>query len=47
MKSTFTQQPIIPMGWTGDLKHFNKWIKSLTKEVDKVRNTNVSQKLRG
>lgn len=45
MNKPFTQQPVIPKGWTGKLKDFNSWQKSLQTNIDKVRNTNIAQKL--
>lgn len=46
MKTTLqTKQPVVPAGWTGDLKFFNRWVKSINKEVDKVMKTDVASKL--
>ena len=43
MKRTFTQQPIIPMGYTG--QNFNSWQKYLQKQIDKIKKTNVNQRM--
>lgn len=39
-----TQKPIIPKGYTG--RNFNAWQKHLQKQIDRIKNTNVSAKLR-
>jgi len=41
---TSTQKPVIPNGWTG--RNFNLWQKHIQKKLDKIKNTNVSEKLR-
>jgi hypothetical protein len=41
---TSTQKTVIPHGYTG--RNFNYWQKHLQKEIDKIKNTNVSAKLR-
>lgn len=39
IRSTFT-----PRGYTG--RHFNNWQAQLQKSIDKVRKTNVSEKIK-
>jgi hypothetical protein len=43
MKQTFTQQPIVPTGYTG--RNFNSWQKYLQKQIDKIKNTNVTKRI--
>ena len=43
MKQTFTQQPIIPIGYTG--RNFNNWQKYLQKQIDKIKKTNVNKRM--
>ena len=43
MKRTYTTQPVIPQGYTG--KNFNLWQKHLQKQLDKIKGTNVSEKM--
>ena len=42
MKQTFTQQPIIPTGYTG--RNFNDWQKYLHKQLDKINKIYSSKK---
>jgi hypothetical protein len=44
MKQTSTNQPIVPIGYTG--RNFNSWQKYLQQQLDKVNKTTVSQKIR-
>lgn len=39
-----TQKTIIPAGYSGN--DFNKWIKHLHKEIDKIRKTTLSTRLK-
>lgn len=41
---TSTQKTVIPTGWTG--RDFNSWQAYLQKQIDRIKNTNVSAKLR-
>lgn len=43
MKPTFTQQPIIPTGYTG--RNFNNWQLYLQKQIDKIKRTNVKERM--
>jgi hypothetical protein len=43
MKQTFTQQPIIPVGYTG--RDFNNWQKYLQAQIDKIKRTNVTKRM--
>lgn len=45
MKQVFTQQPVIPAGYTG--RNFNAWQKHLQKQIDRIKKTNVSKKMMG
>lgn len=42
MKQTFTQQPIIPTGYTG--RNFNNWQKYLQKQLDKINKVYSNKK---
>lgn len=44
-KPTQTHTPVVPKGYTGQLKDFNRWQKSLQREIDRVKNTNIAVKL--
>lgn len=41
---TSTQKTVIPVGYNG--RNFNAWQKHLQKQIDRIKNTNVSAKLR-
>jgi hypothetical protein len=43
MKRTFTQQPVIPAGYTG--RDFNNWQKYLHTQIDKVAHPYIFKKL--
>lgn len=43
MKQTSTNQPIVPIGYTG--RNFNSWQKHIQKQIDVIKQTNVSQKI--
>lgn len=45
MKTRSTQSSYRPSGYTGDMKHFNRWQKDLQRSVDKLRKTKVVDKL--
>lgn len=45
MKQVFTQQPVIPAGYTG--RDFNRWQKYLQAQIDKIKRTNVAKKMMG
>jgi hypothetical protein len=42
MKRTFTQQPIIPSGYTG--RNFNNWQKYLQKQIEKITRPNMNKR---
>jgi hypothetical protein len=44
MKRTFTHQPVVPPGWTGDKNQFNNWQKDLQKKLDKIMGTKIAHK---
>lgn len=42
MKRTFTQQPTIPIGYTG--RDFKSWQKYLQDQIDKIKNIKLGRK---
>lgn len=46
MKNRAIQSTVIPKGWTGKTQSYNGWMMLLQKQIDKVMNTNLAEKLR-
>lgn len=44
MKRTSTQQPVIPQGYTGDMRHFNQWQSYLLKQMDKIKGLRLTER---
>lgn len=43
MKRTFTNQPVVPAGYTG--RDYNNWQKHLQKQIDKINGKRLVKEL--
>lgn len=44
-KQLQTISPVIPKGYTGKLSDFNMWQLKIQKEIDRIKKTNVSERM--